>query len=102
MGEMRDRMEKELQLRGMSPRTGKCYLRVVYNFVQYSKRPAEQMGIPEARAYVLYLIREKKLSQSSIIQAVCALRFFYCKVLRRVFDLGDLPTRSGRSSCPKP
>lgn len=101
MGEMRDRMEAELQLRGMSPRTGKCYLRVVYNFVQYSKRPAEQMGVSEARAYVLYLIREKKLSQSSIIQAVCALRFFYCKVLRRSFDLGELPYQKRKKQLPQ-
>lgn len=101
MGEMRDRMEKELKLRGMSPRTGKCYLRVVYNFVQYSRRPAEQIGIPEARAYVLYLIEEKKLSQSAIIQAVCALRFFYCKVLRRSFELDELPYQKRKRQLPQ-
>ena len=101
MGEMRDRMEKELKLRGMSPRTGKSYLRVVYNFVQYSRRPAEQMGIPEARAYVLYLIEEKKLSQSSVIQAVCALRFFYCKVLRRSFELDELPYQKRKRQLPQ-
>jgi site-specific recombinase XerD len=101
MGEMRDRMETELKLRGMSPRTAKCYLRVVYNFVQYSRRPAEQMGVPEARAYVLYLIQEKKLSQSSVIQAVCALRFFYCKVLRRSFDLDELPYQKRKRQLPQ-
>jgi site-specific recombinase XerD len=101
MGEMRDRMEKELQLRGMSLRTAKCYLRVVYNFVQHSRRPAEQMGIPEARAYVLHLIQEKKLSQSSVIQAVCALRFFYCKVLRRSFDLDELPYQKRKRQLPQ-
>lgn len=101
MGVMRDRMEQELKLRGMSPRTAKCYLRVIYNFVQYSRRPAEQMGIPEARAYVLYLIQEKKLSQSSVIQAVCALRFFYCKVLRRAFDLDELPYQRRKRQLPQ-
>ncbi|MFL6233170.1 MAG: site-specific tyrosine recombinase/integron integrase [Thermoanaerobaculia bacterium] len=101
MGEMRDRMEQELKLRGMSPRTAKCYLRVVYNFVQYSRHPAEQMGTPEARAYVLHLIQEKKLSQSSVIQAVCALRFFYCKVLRRSFDLDELPYQRRKRQLPQ-
>lgn len=101
MGEMRDRMERELKLRGMSPRTAKCYLRVVYNFVQYSRRPAEQMGIPEARAYVLYLIEEKKVSRSSVIQAVCALRFFYGKVLRRSFDLDEIPYPKRRRQLPR-
>ena len=58
MGEMRDRMEKELKLRGYSPRTLKTYVRAVHNFVQYSRRPAEQMGAGEARSYVLHLIEE--------------------------------------------
>lgn len=91
MGEMHDRMEKELTLRGYSPRTHKTYLLAVRNYVKYHKRPAEQMGVAEARAYVLHLLEEKKLGRSSVIQAVCALRFFYCKVLRRSFSLDDLP-----------
>jgi site-specific recombinase XerD len=101
MGAMRDRMEKELKLRGYSPRTLKAYLYAVHNFVKYHKRPAEKMGIPEARAYVLHLIEEKKLGKSSVIQAVCALRFFYCKVLRRSFSLDDLPYQKRKRHLPQ-
>lgn len=91
MGEMRRRMEKEMKLRGLSPRTCKAYLGAVYNFVRYYRRPPETMGIEDARSYVLYLIEEKKLARSTIIQNVCALRFFYQKVLRQSFDLDFLP-----------
>jgi len=91
MGEMRDRMEEELKLRGYSPRTLKTYVSAVRNFVKYSRRPAEQMGAGEARAYVLHLIEERQASRSLAIQAVCALRFFYTKVLRVPFELDDLP-----------
>jgi integrase/recombinase XerD len=101
MGEMRDRMATELKLRGMSPRTAKCYIQVVYNFVQHNKRPAEQMGATEARAYLLHLIQEKNLSQSTVNQAVCALRFFYCKVLRRPFDLDELPFQKRKRTLPQ-
>jgi integrase/recombinase XerD len=102
MGEMRRRMEKEMKLRGLSPRTCKTYLRVVHNYVRYHRRPPETMGVEEARAYVLYLIEEKKLSRSSIIQAVCALRFFYQKVLRETFDLDFLPLQKRRRTLPNP
>ena len=102
MGEMRRRMEKELKLRGLSPRTCKTYLRVVHNYVQYHRRPPEAMGVEEARAYVLHLIEEKNLSRSSIIQAVCALRFFYQKVLRQTFDLDFLPLQKRRRTLPNP
>lgn len=91
MGEMRDRMEKEMKLRGYSPRTLKVYLGAVHNFVKFHKRPAEQMGVAEARAYILDLIEKKQLSRSSVIQAVCALRFFYQKVLRSPFEVDKLP-----------
>jgi integrase/recombinase XerD len=101
MGEMRDRMERELKLRGLSPRTRHCYLRAVHNFVRFYRRPAEQMGIPEARAYVLHLIEEKKLGRSSVIQTVCALRFFYCKVLQRSFSLDDLPYQKRKRHLPQ-
>ena len=103
MGEMRDRMEKELKLRGLSQRTSRCYLRVVENYIRYhNKRPAEQMGSLEARAYVLHLIEEKKLSHSAVVQAVCGLRFFYCKVLRRSFSLDDLPYQKRKRRLPQP
>lgn len=103
MGEMRRRMESELKLRGLSQRTGKCYLGVIENYIRFhDKRPAEQMGSPEARAYVLHLIEEKKLSRSAVVQAVCALRFFYCKVLRRSFSLDDLPYQKRQRPLPQP
>jgi integrase/recombinase XerD len=91
MGEMRDRMEKEMKLQGYSPQTVKAYLNAVHNYVKFHKRPAEQMGVTEARAYVLHLIESKQLSRSSIVQTVCALRFFYRKVLRSSFEIDKLP-----------
>lgn len=101
MGEMRDRMEKELKLRGYSPRTLKTYVRAVHNFVQYSRRPAEQMGAGEARSYVLHLIEERQVSRSLAIQVVCALRFFYNKVLRVPFELDDLPYMKRHKTLPQ-
>lgn len=100
MGEMRDRMEQELKLRGMSPRTAQSYIRAVYNFVQFGRRPADQLGVQEARAYVLHLI-DKDLSHSTLNQIICALRFFYCKVLRHSFELDDLPHPKRKRTLPK-
>ena len=100
MGEMRDRLEQELRLRGYSPRTLKAYVHAVRNFVKYHKRPAEQMGVAEARAYLLYLIREKQVSASSARQVVCALRFFYTKVLKVSFDLEALPFQKRHRPLP--
>jgi hypothetical protein len=44
MGEMRDRMEKELKLRGYSPRTLKAYVSAVHNFVRYTRNLPKRWG----------------------------------------------------------
>lgn len=100
MGQMRTRMENEMRLRGLSPRTRTTYLQVLQNFVKFHKRPAEQMGAEEARAYLLHLINEKKLSRSSTNQATCALRFFYKKVLRSPITLDEIPLQKKERKLP--
>lgn len=100
MGEMRDRMEKELKLRGYSPRTINAYLRVVHNFVRHHRRPAETMGSTEARAYLLHLIEERNLAWSTVNQAVCALRFYYGQVLRRPFEVEMIPYQKRKRRLP--
>lgn len=100
MGEMRDRLEKELKLRRYSPKTLKAYVHAVHSFVRYHRRPAEQMGVEEARAYLLHMIEDKKAASSTTNQAVCALRFFYTKVLQRPFNLERLPLGKRRRALP--
>jgi integrase/recombinase XerD len=100
MGEMRNRMENELKLRGYSPATIKAYLRVVHGFVQHQRRPAEEMGSAEARAYLLHLMEEKHLAWPTINQAVCALRFFYGQVLRRPFEVEMIPYQKRKRRLP--
>ena len=74
MGEMRNRMEKELKLRGYSPRTIKTYLRVIHNFVAFHRRPAEKMGSAEARSYLLHLIEDKHLTAKDLDELRRAVR----------------------------
>lgn len=96
MTEMRRRMEEELELRGCSPRTSKAYLDWVRRFAAHYKRPPEEMGSEEARAFLIDLLEVQRLSRPSVIQAFCALKFFYVHVLHRSYELGDLhlPRRS--------
>jgi integrase/recombinase XerD len=90
MTEMRRRMEEELKLRDCSPRTQKAYVDWVARFAQHHRRPPEQMGEEQVRAYLIYLLEEKKLSRSTLVQAFCALKFFYAHVLHRSWEVEDL------------
>lgn len=90
MTEMRRRMEEELKLRGCSPRTSKAYLDWVRRFAARYNRPPEQMGAEEARTYLLDLLEVQRRSRPTVIQALCALKFFYIHVLHRSCELEDL------------
>lgn len=90
MSEMRRQMEVELKLQDCSPRTHKIYLSWVSRFAEHYRRPPERMGTPEVRAFLIHLLEVKKLSRSSVVQAFCALKFFYVHVLRRPYELEDL------------
>lgn len=90
MTEMRRRMEEELKLRGHSLHTCKAYLAWVRRFAAYHWRPPEQMGAEEVRAYLIHLLEGEKLSRSSLVQALCALKFFYGEVLHRRCEVEDL------------
>jgi len=56
------------------------------------------MGDEEVRTFVLHLLRQKKLSASSLVVTVSALRFFYEHVLRRPID--DIKHVQLRSKTP--
>ena len=90
MSQLRRRMEEELKLRGYSPATIKAYVLSVRKFAEFHGRSPEQMGAEQARAYVLDLLEVQKLSRSTVIQAICGLRFFYRQVLRRPCEVGRL------------
>lgn len=90
MTKMRRRMEEELKLRGCSLRTQKAYVGWVARFAAYHRRPPEQMGEEQVRAYLVHLLEVQKLSRSTLVQALCALKFFYTHVLHRSCEVEDL------------
>jgi site-specific recombinase XerD len=90
MTTMRRRTEEELKLRGYSPHTRKAYLGWIRRFAVHHRRPPEQIGNPEVRAFLIHLLEEEQLSRASLVQALCALKFFYGEVLHRRCEVEDL------------
>src|SRR5215204_6276131 len=100
MTEMRRRMEEELKLRGCSPRTHKTYVHWVRRFAEHYHQPPERMGTREVRAFLVHLLEDQKLSRPSLVQALCALKFFYVRVLHRPCELKDLRFAKGKRKLP--
>lgn len=61
MSKLREQMLADLQLKGITPRTQKQYLREVRNYAKHFGKSPEELGENELREYLLYLMKEKNL-----------------------------------------
>lgn len=97
MGQYRDRMERDLQIRGFSPCTQRCYLGRMKAFVRHFMRPPDQLTLEDVHTYQLHLARERKVSWAVFNQSVAALRFFYGVTLEQDWDIRRIPyQKTGR------
>jgi site-specific recombinase XerD len=90
MGKLRDQMLVDLQLCGAKPRTQKAYLREAENLAQYFNRPPEELGEEELKEYLLYLMKEKHVSDGTYRSYVAALKFLYRTTLKREWAVENI------------
>ena len=83
MKKLREQMLVDLQLSGAKPNTQKSYLREVDNLAKYFNRSPEELGEAELKEYLLYLIKERHLSEGTFRFYVAALKFLYRTTLKR-------------------
>ena len=81
MTPLRQRMLDALVLRGMALRTQEAYIEAVARLARHYRRSPEALTANEVQRYLLHLLRERRLSRSSVNQYGCAYRFFYGAVL---------------------
>ncbi len=83
MTNLRQKMEADLQLRGLAPKTQEAYLRAVKQLsTHYSKSP-DILTEDEIKGYFLWLTNEKKASRSAFVIALCGIKFFYEQTLKK-------------------
>jgi len=77
MTPLRQRMIRELTLRGLADNTQKSYLRAVTGLARHYHRSPDQLCAREVQDYLLYLRQERGLSWCSCNVTRHGLRFFY-------------------------
>lgn len=91
MGKLRDTMQKDMDIRGLSPRTQSTYLGCMKGFVKFYMKSPDQLDLNDIYKYQVYLVQQKKASWSFFNQSVCALRFFYKTTLNKDWDVKHIP-----------
>ena len=94
MGKLRDQMLADLQLRGATTRTQETYLREVSNLAKYYNRSPEELGEDELKEYMLYMMKERHLSDGTYRFYVAGLKFLYRTTLKREWVVEKI-------KCPK-
>lgn len=81
MDEDLKKLVTELKIRGFSENTVNAYERHNRRFIEYTKKPAEQVTSDDIKRYMAYLMSEKELRPASVSLELSALRFFYEGIL---------------------
>ena len=74
MGELRERMVRDMDVRNFSGRTVEAYVAGVKGLAKYYRRPPDQLRDEEVQRYLLHLRDERQLSSSTCNQIRCALQ----------------------------
>src|ERR1700759_5024304 len=84
-------MLDELQRRNYSKTTVNGYLKIVAAFAEHFHRSPDQLGPEQIRAYQVYLFTERKMGARTVGHHTAALRFFFCKTLKRNYPIEEVP-----------
>jgi integrase/recombinase XerD len=99
--QLRKMMLEELQRRNYSQTTVKGYLKIVEAFANYFHRSPDQLGPDQIRAYQAYLFTGRKLNARTVGHHTAALRFFFCKTLKRAYPIEEVPYPKAPRRLPK-
>lgn len=91
MSKLREQMKRDLDLRGLSTKTKEQYLAHVEKFSKYFNKPPEQMGEPEIKQYLHFLLVEAGMSRSYNAQAYSAIKFLYETTLKNDWGKFKIP-----------
>jgi integrase/recombinase XerD len=70
------------------------------SFSRHFGKPPDQLGPDQLRTYQAYLLKVRKLAVGSVVNHVCALRFFFVRTLRRYEFRDYIPIPKERNRLP--
>ena len=101
MGELRNRMVRDMEVRNFALRTIEAYVADVKGLARYYNRRPDRLTDEQVQRYLLHLRAERKLSVSTCNQVHYALKFFYAVTLRRPQASLTVPPMRGEQKLPE-
>jgi len=98
---LRKQFNDHMILRGFSPKTKDAYIGAVAGLAKYYRFSPDTLNNDQIQAYLLYLIKDRKLAWSSVNVVFSALRCFYIQVLKWDQTRFHIPSRPRQKKLPK-
>ena len=83
MKPLRAKFIKDMAIRGLAQRTQQAYTAFVVDLARFFNQSPDTLSYDQVTDWILHLIKDRKLSPSSVNIAVNAVRFFYATTLKR-------------------
>ena len=98
---LRKQFNDHMILRGFSPKTKDAYIGAVAALAKYYPLSPDKINNHQIQAYLLHLIKDRKLAWSSVNVAFSGLRCFYTQVLKWDETRFHIPSRPRQQKLPK-
>jgi hypothetical protein len=83
MTPLRQRMTEDMRLAGYSARTQEAYVGAVRQMFNHFQCTPAQLTEEQLREYFLYLTHKRRVSRSTATIAICGVKFFFERTLKR-------------------
>lgn len=70
-------------------------------FLEYCKRPVEQLNEHDIRDFLFYLIKEKEVKPQTVNSYSAAIRFLFAVTLNRNLNYLQIPRQKKRKTLPE-
>ena len=98
MGAIKEKMIRDLTIRGLSQRTIESYINCVKLFVKYFMKSPDKLTLTDIQAFQWYLKNERKLAANTFNVYVKAIKFLYKITLGKEWNIDLIPyTKIGKT-----
>lgn len=94
------RYKRDVALRGFSPKTQKTYYHNLVHFLRHKSADPHEITKEDIKDYLYHLIQERNLSESSVRQARCAIRYFFSQTLEKPIEVENIPCQKKQQKLP--
>jgi len=94
------RYERDLTIKGFSPKTQKTYYRCLVQFFKFTSVAPQNITKEVIKDYLYHLIRDRWLSESSLRQARSAICYFFSQTLSNPMEVENIPCQKKSNKLP--